>query len=90
MCWPAHTHPSVLLWQIQWRVRADPSTDNVCPGPRKPANVVGTLCENNDWFAKQRDLPEADVGSVFVIHDTGAHSHSMGFQVRDGGSCLHS
>jgi diaminopimelate decarboxylase len=44
------------------------------------ANVVGTLCENNDWFAIDRDLPEAKVGDLFVIHDTGAHSHSMGFQ----------
>ena len=44
------------------------------------ANVVGTLCENNDWFATDRDLPEASVGDLFVIHDTGAHSHSMGFQ----------
>ena len=45
------------------------------------ANVVGTLCENNDWFAKERPLPkDAAVGDLFVIHDTGAHSHSMGFQ----------
>mmetsp|Transcript_17859 Transcript_17859/g.32968 ORF Transcript_17859/g.32968 Transcript_17859/m.32968 type:complete len:115 (+) Transcript_17859:1-345(+) len=44
------------------------------------ANVVGTLCENNDWFAKDRALPKAKVGDLFVIHDTGAHSHSMGFQ----------
>ena len=44
------------------------------------ANVVGTLCENNDWFATDRELPEAQVGDLFVIHDTGAHSHSMGFQ----------
>ena len=22
------------------------------------ANVVGTLCENNDWFAKERSLPQ--------------------------------
>jgi diaminopimelate decarboxylase len=70
---------------------------------RHAANVVGTLCENNDWFAKVstctcdpvlacgyipyssmclqgRDLPRAQVGDLFVIHDTGAHSHSMGFQ----------
>lgn len=44
-------------------------------------NVVGTLCENNDWFAKDRDLP---VGikkeDIFVIHDAGAHGYSMGFQ----------
>jgi len=43
-------------------------------------NVVGTLCENNDWFAKDRELQLAEVGDLFVIHDTGAHSHSMGFQ----------
>ena len=45
------------------------------------ANVVGTLCENNDWFAKDRALPKGvQVGDLFVIHETGAHSHSMGFQ----------
>jgi diaminopimelate decarboxylase len=45
------------------------------------ANVVGTLCENNDWFAKDRPVPAcARVGDVFVLCDTGAHSHSMGFQ----------
>ncbi len=46
----------------------------------KPANVVGTLCENNDWFAKNRMLPEAETDDIFIIWDTGAHSHSMGFQ----------
>ncbi len=44
------------------------------------ANVVGTLCENNDWFAKDRNLPKGKIGDIFVIYDTGAHSHSMGFQ----------
>lgn len=44
------------------------------------SNVVGTLCENNDWFAKNRELPKANVGDIFIIYDTGAHSHSMGFQ----------
>ena len=46
----------------------------------KLANVVGTLCENNDWFAKDRLLPVAKAGDIFIIWDTGAHSHSMGFQ----------
>lgn len=46
----------------------------------KEANVVGTLCENNDWFAKKRLLPiEIKKGDYFVIHDVGAHAHSMGF-----------
>jgi diaminopimelate decarboxylase len=44
------------------------------------ANVVGTLCENNDWFAKDRELPKANVGDIFIIHDCGAHAQSMGFQ----------
>ena len=30
---------------------------------RQTAHVVGTLCENNDWFAHDRDLPaDAAVG----------------------------
>jgi len=44
------------------------------------ANVVGTICENNDWFAKNRLLPKANPDDIFIIWDTGAHSHSMGFQ----------
>jgi len=43
-------------------------------------DVVGGLCENNDKFAKDRDLGvEPKVGDVAVVHDTGAHGHSMGF-----------
>lgn len=48
---------------------------------RVPTNVVGTLCENNDWFAKGRPLPEgAGKGDLLILHDTGAHGSSMGFQ----------
>ena len=37
------------------------------------------MCENNDKFAIDRKLPKVDKGDVLVIHDTGAHGHSMGF-----------
>ena len=43
-------------------------------------DVVGSLCENNDKFAVQRELPPIDDGDILVIHDTGAHGHAMGFQ----------
>jgi diaminopimelate decarboxylase len=42
-------------------------------------DVVGSLCENNDKFAIQRELPAIEEGSLLVIHDTGAHGHAMGF-----------
>lgn len=42
-------------------------------------DVVGSLCENNDKFATQRPLPPIEDGDLLVIHDTGAHGHSMGF-----------
>jgi diaminopimelate decarboxylase len=44
-----------------------------------PVDVVGGLCENNDKFAIQRHLPKTCEGDILVIHDTGAHGHSMGF-----------
>ncbi len=44
-----------------------------------PVDVVGSLCENNDKFAIQRLLPKTCEGDILVIHDTGAHGHSMGF-----------
>lgn len=74
------------------------------PAETEYVNVVGTLCENNDWFAKvrmvepcivpptatsfsyiffslqQRLLKKAKIGDLILIHDTGAHAHSMGFQ----------
>ena len=42
-------------------------------------DVTGSLCENNDKFAINRNLPEMEPGDLVVIHDTGAHGHSMGF-----------
>lgn len=43
-------------------------------------DVVGSLCENNDKFAIDRALPALETGDLLVIHDAGAHGHSMGFQ----------
>lgn len=42
-------------------------------------DVVGALCENNDKFAVDRMLPEIERGDYLVIHDTGAHGFSMGY-----------
>lgn len=42
-------------------------------------DVVGGLCENNDKFAIDRELPEINTGDVLFIHDTGAHGFSMGY-----------
>ncbi len=42
-------------------------------------DVVGSLCENNDKFAVDRMLPEIAMGDLLVIHDTGAHGYSMGY-----------
>jgi len=46
----------------------------------KTYDVVGSLCENNDKFAIQRQLPEIEEGDLLAFHDTGAHGHAMGFQ----------
>lgn len=47
--------------------------------PAGTFDVVGSLCENNDKFAIDRSLPALEKGDVLVIHDAGAHGHSMGF-----------
>ena len=43
-------------------------------------DVVGSLCENNDKFAVQRELPPIEEGDLLLLHDSGAHGHAMGFQ----------
>lgn len=42
-------------------------------------DITGGLCENNDKFAIDRMLPKIDIGDILVIHDTGAHGFSMGY-----------
>ena len=42
-------------------------------------DVTGSLCENNDKFAIDRMLPKIDMGDILVLHDTGAHGFSMGY-----------
>ena len=42
-------------------------------------DVTGNLCENNDKFAVDRRLPHVDLGDLLVIHDSGAHGYSMGY-----------
>jgi len=51
-------------------------------------DIVGSLCENNDKFAIQRQLPKIETaaeaasgktGDFVVIHDAGAHGRAMGF-----------
>ncbi|UQA95668.1 diaminopimelate decarboxylase [Streptomyces halobius] len=47
--------------------------------PEVRVDVVGALCENMDKFAVDRPMPDPAVGDLALIHDTGAHGHSMGF-----------
>ena len=42
-------------------------------------DVTGCLCENNDKFAIDRQLPEIVNGDLVVIHDSGAHGFAMGY-----------
>lgn len=42
-------------------------------------DITGGLCENCDKFAVDRLLPKIDMGDYIVIHDTGAHGFSMGY-----------
>ena len=53
-------------------------------GAGQPSVVAGPLCESGDVFTQgdggvvlPRELPEARVGDLLVIHDTGAYGASM-------------
>ncbi len=48
-------------------------------GPKRTYDVTGSLCENNDKFAIDREISDPAIGDLVVIHDTGAHGHAMGF-----------
>ena len=48
--------------------------------PLMKCDVTGSLCENNDKFAIDREIPVVEPGDLVVLHDAGAHGHAMGFQ----------
>jgi diaminopimelate decarboxylase len=54
--------------------------DDAAARPVVKCDVTGSLCENNDKFAIDRELPEMKPGDLVVLHDAGAHGHAMGFQ----------
>ncbi|MFH1838188.1 MAG: diaminopimelate decarboxylase, partial [Candidatus Kuenenbacteria bacterium] len=41
-------------------------------------DVTGSLCENNDKFAIDRNLPKIEINDILVLHDAGAHGRAMG------------
>lgn len=47
--------------------------------PTETVDIVGALCENNDKFAIERLMPLLAIDDLLIIHDAGAHGHSMGF-----------
>lgn len=42
-------------------------------------DVIGSLCEGCDVFARQRRLPKVEEGDLVAIHEGGAHARAMGF-----------
>ncbi|MBI5753520.1 diaminopimelate decarboxylase [Candidatus Peregrinibacteria bacterium] len=50
-------------------------------------SVVGSICENNDQFAKDRELPVCETGDIIVIHNCGGHAFAMGHHYN--GKLLH-
>ncbi|HBW74221.1 MAG: Diaminopimelate decarboxylase [Candidatus Magasanikbacteria bacterium GW2011_GWA2_45_39] len=45
---------------------------------RERVSVVGSICENNDQFARDRLLPSCASGDIVVIHNCGGHAYAMG------------
>ena len=45
---------------------------------KEVVSVTGSICENNDQFARDIELPVADIGNIVIIHNSGGHAHSMG------------
>src|SRR5216683_89317 len=46
-------------------------------GKRVTADVVGPVCESGDFFARERDLPEAEAGELLAVMSAGAYGFVM-------------
>ena len=47
------------------------------PGAELPWDVVGPICESSDVFARDRVLPDLQVGDLVALLDTGAYGAAM-------------
>jgi len=47
------------------------------PGPERPLDVVGPICESSDVFARDRSLPPVEVGDLVAVLDVGAYGAVM-------------
>lgn len=50
-------------------------------------NVVGSLCENNDQFARNRRLPRLEEGDFIIVHNSDGHGRAMGFNYNGKTRC---
>jgi len=41
-------------------------------------SVVGRICENNDQFVRDREMPAMKIGDTVILHNCGAHAFAMG------------
>ena len=49
--------------------------------PRKKIGLCGQLCENTDFWVKERDLPENIAeGDLIVVENAGAYGFGMSYQ----------
>ena len=48
--------------------------------PRKPVGLCGQVCENTDYWVKERPLPERiSVGDLVVVENAGAYGYGMSY-----------
>src|SRR5260370_13953130 len=47
-------------------------------GKRVTADVVGPVCESGDFFARERDLPEAEAGELLAVMSARGYGFVMG------------
>jgi diaminopimelate decarboxylase len=40
-------------------------------------DVVGPVCETGDFLARDRELPDVEVGELVAVRDAGAYGFSM-------------
>ena len=49
--------------------------------PRTAVGLCGQICENTDFWVRDRELPEGiDLGDVIVVENAGAYGYVMSYQ----------
>ena len=68
--------PRIIIYGAYHGLFVDGKVEN----PKTKVNLTGQICEQTDFWGKDRDLPALEIGDLIVMENCGAYCFGMSYQ----------